>query len=206
MQQGQQHSRQLRDGGMWSIPRKWTQWRRLGSGNRRSQSSTGFTLLEMLIVVTIAGIIAAIASASWLVFLNGWRLTAGQDQIYQIMRVAQSKAKNEKRRWQASFRNAQNQVQWAIHPTSMPVSELEWHTMPGGIQIDSDETTLYQSREEIYRLQFNHQGHINGRLGRLTLKGLHPHKARRCVFASTLIGTLRKAREQDRAENGRYCY
>lgn len=183
----------------------WNRWGRSESRQKR-RSPAGFTLLEMLIVVTIAGIVAAIASASWLLFLNTWRLTAGQDQVYQIMRMAQTKAKNEKRRWQASFRNVHNQVQWAIHPTVNSGSELEWRTMPGSIQIDPDETTLYRSREDIYRLQFDHQGHVNGRLGRLTLKGLNPHKSRRCVFASTLIGTLRKARNRNRAENGRYCY
>ena len=166
----------------------------------------GFTLLEILAVMVIVGVLMAIASITWLSFLNKWRLNAGQDQIYQIMRMAQSKAKNEKRRWQASFRNTQNQVQWAIHPTSVSISEPEWITMAGMVQIDPDETTLYQSGDNVYRLQFNHQGHINGRLGRLTIKGLNPHKARRCVFASTLIGTLRKARDQDHPEDGRYCY
>lgn len=171
-----------------------------------TRGPAGFTLLETLTVVVIVGILMAIASITWLSFLNRWRLDAGQDQIYHIMRMAQSKAKNEKRRWQASFRNTHNQVQWAIHPTSVSMPETEWLTMVGTFQIDPDETTLYQSGDNVYRLQFNHQGHINGRLGRLTIKGLNPHKARRCVFASTLIGTLRKARDQDRAEDGRYCY
>lgn len=157
-------------------------------------------------VITIAGILTAIASSSWLSFLNTWRLNAGQDQVYQIMRMAQSKAKNEKRRLQASFRNESNQVQWAIHPPSASLSEKDWNTMPGIVLIDADETTLYRSADDVYRLQFNHQGHVNGRLGRLTLMGLNPHAARRCVFASTLIGTLRKAKNQRRAENDRYCY
>lgn len=157
-------------------------------------------------VLTIAGILAAIASSTWLSFLNTWRLNAGQDQVYQIMRLAQSKAKTEKRRFQASFRTIENQVQWAIHPTSATIEDQDWQTMPGLFLIDPDETTLYRSPEGTYRLQFNHQGNVNGRLGRLTLMGLNAYTARRCVFASTLIGTLRKAKNQRRSENGRYCY
>ncbi|MGK7891194.1 MAG: hypothetical protein AB4042_17845, partial [Leptolyngbyaceae cyanobacterium] len=66
--------------------------------------------------------------------------------------------------------------------------------------------TLYRSRDDIYRVQFDHNGNTNGRLGRLTLEGVNPHRARRCVFVSTLIGTLRKASDRPTARNGRYCY
>lgn len=160
----------------------------------------------MLVVVMIVGIITAIVSTSGLSFLNRWRLITGRDQSYQIMRLAQSNAKHEARRWQASFRNVANQVQWAIHPVAVTLAEGDWKTMPAPIQIDPAETTLYRSREGIYRIQFDHRGHINGRLGRLTFKGLNSHNARRCVFASTLIGTLRKAKNQRRPQDGRYCY
>lgn len=192
----------------WTILSQMTlrrRWKRSMPHAGKSRAA-GFSLLETLTVLMIIGILVAIAAGSWLSFLNTWRLNSGQDQVYQIMRMAQAKAKNERRRWQASFRNSNNQIQWAIHPTTVPVSELVWRSMSGSILIDSDETTLYQSRDNVYRLQFNHQGNVNGRLGRLTIKGLLPHKARRCVFASTLIGTLRKAKNQRRAVNGRYCY
>lgn len=184
----------------FTLRSKW-QWDRA-----RKSTSAGFTLLETLVVMMIVGIIAAIASISGLSFLNTQRLIVGQDQSYQIMRLAQSRAKQEVRRWQASFRNVANQVQWAIHPVTVTLAEEDWQTIPVPIQIDPDETTLYRSREGIYRIQFDHRGNINGRLGRLTFKGLNAHKARRCVFASTLIGTLRKAKNQPRAQNGRYCY
>ncbi|NEP46819.1 MAG: hypothetical protein F6K35_49595, partial [Okeania sp. SIO2H7] len=77
-----------------------------------------------------------------------------------------------------SVATVHNQVQWSIHPTVHSVSDQDWRTMPGGLKIDPDETTLYRSPDDIYRLQFNHQGHVNGRLGRLTLMGLNSHKAR----------------------------
>ncbi|MEM9217741.1 MAG: type II secretion system protein [Cyanobacteria bacterium P01_F01_bin.150] len=202
------HGRQWRWRWFWCLLKRLTlrsRWRRYYLRTNKKVPA-GFTLLETLTVMAIMGILMAIASAPWLSFLNTSRLNAGQDQLYQIMRIAQSKAKHEKRRLQVSFRNHYHQVQWVVHPTSTLVSDLVWQTMPGNLQIDPDETTLYRSQDDVYRLQFNHQGHVNGRLGRLTIKGSNAHRARRCVFASTLIGTLRKAKDQRRAVNGRHCY
>ncbi|NET53934.1 MAG: type II secretion system protein [Merismopedia sp. SIO2A8] len=177
---------------------------------QETQPSSGFTLLEILTVLLIVGILVIISATTWLSFLNTLRLNAAQDQVYQVMRLAQSKAKQERRRWQASFQATHQHVQWEIHPVAIisgsDRGELNWSSLTGWVTIDPNETTLYRSSDDIYRVQFNHHGHVNGRLGRLTLAGLNPHKARRCVFVSTLIGTLRKARDRPRPRNGRYCY
>ncbi|NER00668.1 MAG: type II secretion system protein [Cyanothece sp. SIO2G6] len=159
-----------------------------------------------MIVMTIIGSLSALAATSWLSFLNTWRLNMAQDQVYQVMILARSTAKQEHRRWQASFRNPQTELEWAVHPVGADMDSLGWQPLPGLVQIDPDETTLYRSSDNIYRVQFDHNGNANGRLGRLTLAGINPHKTRRCVFVSTLIGTLRKARDRSTPRNGRYCY
>jgi prepilin-type N-terminal cleavage/methylation domain-containing protein len=57
----------------------------------------GFTLLEVLIVVIMVGIFAAIAAPSWLAFINRQRVRTVNDRVFQSLRLAQSEAKRNKR-------------------------------------------------------------------------------------------------------------
>ncbi|MGK7887910.1 MAG: Tfp pilus assembly protein FimT/FimU, partial [Leptolyngbyaceae cyanobacterium] len=77
------------------------------AARQAKSSSVGFTLLESITVATIIGILSTMAATSWFSFLNTWRLNAAQDQTYQVMMMARSTAKQERRRWQASFRTTQ---------------------------------------------------------------------------------------------------
>ena len=57
-----------------------------------STLSSGFTLVEMLVVIEIVGVLMAIAAPGWLAFANGRRATAANDQVLQVLRQAQSQA------------------------------------------------------------------------------------------------------------------
>lgn len=55
-------------------------------------ATTGFSLVEVLIVIVIAGTLALIAAPSWLSFANSRRADAARDQVLQLLRQAQSQA------------------------------------------------------------------------------------------------------------------
>ncbi len=61
------------------------------------RSDSGFTLIEALIVVVLAGILAAIAAPGWVSFTNQRRANRATDQILQTIRQAQSDAKRVRR-------------------------------------------------------------------------------------------------------------
>jgi prepilin-type N-terminal cleavage/methylation domain-containing protein len=69
----------------------------------KNSSNSGFTLVEMLVVIFIIGILSAIAIPSWVSFVNTRRLSVAQDEVYRAMRQAQSQAKKQKLTWQVSF-------------------------------------------------------------------------------------------------------
>jgi prepilin-type N-terminal cleavage/methylation domain-containing protein len=69
----------------------------------RKQTSAGFTLLETLIVVTIIGIVSAIAVPSWLSFNQRQRVGTARNQIVQIIREAQDKARRTKTEYGVEF-------------------------------------------------------------------------------------------------------
>lgn len=171
----------------------------------RFTRSRGFTLLETLVVIAITGILFAIAAASWGAFLNMHRLNTAQEQVFLAMRTAQTSAKHQHLPWQVDFREANQVLQWVIHPEGTTPPDSHWNSFDPNVQLDS-ETTLRKTRG-ILRVEFNHVGRVNGSTGRITLSGKGGGRAKRCVYVSTLLGTLRKASDRPTPKrDGSYCY
>ena len=145
----------------------------------------GFTIAEVMVVVLIIGILAAIVAPSWLAFANRQRLRISTDRVYQAMRKAKSRAIRDKVGWQATFQettndNGQIVIRYTLHPAAIAPNDLPestWEYLEPGIEIDDNEkndkgeyeTTLrrvnpetnavIESRENaMYRALFNYQG------------------------------------------------
>lgn len=185
-------------------------------------SNSGFTILELLIIIVIIGIIFAIAYPSWLNFIERQRLNKAQNQLYLALQSAKSNALKEKMIWQVSFREQAGVVQWAVHTAQEGISipqNLYWNNLDSNIQVyknrnakGSCETTFYQKKRQCptigpWRVQFNHKGNTNGDLGQLTLISKNPNKYQRCVYVSTLIGGIKTGKENAKANSSKkYCY
>lgn len=177
-------------------------WSKTNSDTR----SFGFTLLEILIVVLIVGILMSIMALGWNNLLTRQQLNVARSDAHQIIRKAQLEAIHRRVPWQASFRQIGNQVEWASHAASLPPARATWQTLTSVVRIDAPETTFPRA-SGVYRMRFNYLGHVNGQLGRLTFTGRNGGRLKRCVFVSTLLGTLRNAHNQSRPDRGgRYCY
>lgn len=170
-----------------------------------ARSNKGFTLIETLIVIVIIGILSAIAIPSWLAFLETIRLNIAQDQVYQALRQAQSKAKQEKVIWQASFREVNEQVQWATHRASVEPNNANWNNLDSQVSLDP-ETTL-QSSNGVRGIQFDNRGNVRKPpLGTVTLSIRNGGRTKRCVVVSTILGAMRTAKQQPTPQDGKYCY
>jgi len=168
-------------------------------------SKQGFTLWENLIVLAIIGILSAILTPSWLSFLTNYRLNVAQEQVYQALRQAQSQAKKEKSTWQASFKQENGIVKWAVHPILVNPANGVWHSLDSAVQLDL-ETTLQESHG-IRHIQFDDLGAIRKPpLGTVTLSMKSGGTAKRCVIVSTILGSLRTAKENTVLRNNAYCY
>lgn len=167
-------------------------------------SAAGFSLLELLVIIIMISTLCAITSSGWVTFVNGQRLNAAQETVLQAMHNAQSRAKQSRILWQASFQDPDGVVQWAIHPASVTPTASFWNRLDANVQIDA-ETTLQQS-SGIRKVRFDHKGEVNGQLGRLTLSGKNGGKAKRCVIVSTLLGKLRTGTDHETKQDGKSCY
>jgi prepilin-type N-terminal cleavage/methylation domain-containing protein len=183
-------------------------------------ATAGYTLLELIIAMIMVGVMSAIAAPGWLRFVNVQRLNTAQSQIYQAMQTAKSNALRDKLTWQVSIREVNEQVQWAVHraDTDFIPPGVQWHNLDQEIQVDIEkndqgvyETTLDSPGQKTitgpWRVQFNYKGNTNGQLGQITLIPKDNSQIQRCVYVSTLIGTLRMGEDNDKPnDSDKYCY
>ena len=178
-----------------------------------------------MIAIVIVGILAAIATPSWLNFINTRRLAVASDQVYRAMREAQSNAKRDKITWQTSFQENNGVVQWAVHPAdpnSFIPTTISWNNLDQNLQVYKDknklnqcETTLNQPNNNCpatgpWRIQFDYKGRPQAgisELGQITLSIKDNSRVLRCVYVYTILGAIATGQEQPKPNNNdNFCY
>ncbi|MCC5602188.1 pilus assembly FimT family protein [Nostoc favosum] len=167
-------------------------------------SSSGFTLLETLVVVSLIGILATLAIPNWLAFVQTRHLNTAQNEVYYAMRQAQSQASKEKLTWQASFREQNGIIQWAVHPATVNPSDANWNNLDTNVRFDS-ETNFQPSLSTVQEVRFDYRGNAKD-LGRIALSSKSGGKTKRCVIVSTILGAMRMGKDNATAKDNKYCY
>lgn len=155
----------------------------------RQQSTSGFTLIEVLAVVIIIGILFGIAAPSWVSFANSRRVTSTQDQIILAIRKAQTEAIRKRRNQSVTFNAA------ADPPTvtfGVETEQLGYGSYPPGRGILTLATPVTS-------LTFDQSGGLaEGTAVPITISVTAPSTgAKRCVIVETLLGSIRKAQPGD---------
>ncbi|MEO1352250.1 MAG: prepilin-type N-terminal cleavage/methylation domain-containing protein [Cyanobacteria bacterium J06635_15] len=161
----------------------------------KPKSDSGFTLTEALVVVILAGVIAAISAPGWLGYLERRRLVTAQDTLYQALLNAQTRAQQTASQRGVAIREQGDKAEWALF-SGTPSTPGSWESFGTGVVIHEDTDDDLKNADDIYFFTFDHKGNV---VNEATVdKGIffareQDSPVKRGVKLSTLLGALEKS-------------
>ncbi|WP_427160624.1 pilus assembly FimT family protein [Aliinostoc sp. HNIBRCY26] len=115
-----------------------------GFASRYEQQDAGFSLIEVVVVVLMMGILAAIIAPSWLGFVNRQQLNKANDAVLVALQQASREAKRTKTSYSFTFKVENKIAKIAVHPSdSIPANNSPlWQTLGSDAGITSGQVTL----------------------------------------------------------------
>jgi prepilin-type N-terminal cleavage/methylation domain-containing protein len=164
-----------------------------------SQREGGYTLLELLVVVMLVGVLAAIAGPGWLTFVNRQRINGVRGEVYQTLQLAQSEAKKNKLSRTVAFSSRSTDGLPQVSINGGPPQLLGQGQIKKG-QITNFKVTT-PTTPPTNSITFDYQGNVDEQNGKsaktpyiVTVSG---PGGKRCVIVQTLLGGMRTANEKD---------
>ena len=160
--------------------------------------SSGFSLLEMIAIVVIVSILAAIATPSWLGLANRQRVNAARDEVLQSIRTLQSTAKQRRRPQTLGFTpDSTDDI-----PT-ITVAGISTELGSGNLKADMVNMSVTDGAgNALTTLEFREDGTVETEdpAVALPVKILFTNSnggSKRCLFIQTLLGSVSEKLEAD---------
>lgn len=187
-----------------------------------TQANTGFTAIEVLVVLLIIGILTAVAVPNWLTFTNQRRVNAVNDAVLRALQEVQREAIQKKLDYSISFKTEDTVPKVAIHlaktiPTNWKNLGEGLELKPGQVLLGTNlvdentaDTSLSYDLTTPKTITFNYTGNLpfSANLGSkgLIVSVATPQSSnstqaidttKRCVKVRTLLGTIQLGRRNE---------
>ena len=113
---------------------------------RYTHSSSGFTLMELLVVISIAMILMGIAVPSFLSWLPTLRLSSAARQVATDLQLARMKAISQNTSFQVSFASTTYVLQKCSPSCASPTNDTGNIVLPAGITVSASTTPQFLPR------------------------------------------------------------
>ncbi|MEM9905726.1 MAG: type II secretion system protein [Cyanobacteria bacterium P01_D01_bin.44] len=162
----------------------------------KPKSDSGFTATELLVVIILAGVIAAIAAPGWLGYLERRRLVTAQDTFYQALLNAQTGAQQTASQRGVAVRVQGDEAEWTPFSGTSSTAGV-WESFGPGVTIDTASTNAPEdTTNNLYYFTFDHKGNVVDSAAVSTGVFFHREQGsavKRGVKISTLLGALEKS-------------
>jgi len=191
--------------------------------SRRSppQNKAGYTLIEVLVVVMIITVLAAIAAPSWLSFVNQRRVNAANDFVLRSLQDAQRQAKSKKLSYSVSLiAPSGGSPAIAVHPVSSPpsITDNRWKSFAQELGIKPKQIWLGTNASNVAAqikpvpsngvtaITFDYLGYVQSNNNGLVIAvaAAQPNnpttplpQTNRCVAVTTLLGAMQTGKAQN---------
>ncbi|NJL66663.1 MAG: transcriptional regulator [Microcoleus sp. SM1_3_4] len=163
------------------------------------KGDSGFTIIELLIIVILLGVLSAIAAPGWLGFINRQRVRTVNDRVFQSLRLAQSEAKRTKSPVTIVFNN--NTSTPPVDPPTVTFNpplatggseqklDAQGEIKPGTIALTVNTPAVTTPPNS---LTFDYQGNLTaGTTPFYVTVTASGGGTRQCVIVATLLGGMR---------------
>jgi type II secretory pathway pseudopilin PulG len=166
--------------------------------SRSKTSIAGFTLLELLVIIVMVGILAAIVAPSWLGFLNRQRMSAVRSDLVQTLKQTQQDAIQRRQTVDIEIYTPDNLPPSGENlpaiDNGVPRFLASGNLRPGMVELDSYSVDADGNANDDTTISFDYEGlPLNAELPFVISISGENFSAKQCVIIANLIGSIKTA-------------